>query len=127
MTMSVNWLSVVLHTINPMTSTKWVTSFSWIFHFSMKDFSKKIYEIFFLSNARCFRGIWNSVQLILGGQNARTRVRLLYFLEITSPKLLYSIYLTKLVLHLNTSIAGIHLHSFTFTTSLELIYLNCLT
>ena len=38
---------VVLHTINPMNSTKWVTSFSWIFHFSLIDFSKKIFEIFF--------------------------------------------------------------------------------
>ena len=38
---------VVLHTINPMNSTKWVTSFSWIFHFSLIDFSKKIFEILF--------------------------------------------------------------------------------
>ena len=28
---------VILHTINPMNSTKWVTSFSWIFHFSGLD------------------------------------------------------------------------------------------
>ena len=27
---------VVLHTINPMNSTKWVTAFSWLFHFSLK-------------------------------------------------------------------------------------------
>ena len=38
---------VVLHTINPVKSTKWVTTFSCIFHFSLKDFSKKIFEIFF--------------------------------------------------------------------------------
>ena len=38
---------VVLHTINPMNSTKWVTSFSWIFHFSLIDFSKKIFENLF--------------------------------------------------------------------------------
>ena len=38
---------VVLHTINPMKSTKLVTTFSWIFHFSLKDFSKKILEFFF--------------------------------------------------------------------------------
>ena len=38
---------VVLHTINPVKSTKWVTTFSWIFHFSLKDFSKKIYLNFF--------------------------------------------------------------------------------
>ena len=38
---------VVLHTINPMNSTKWVTSFSWIFDFSLIDFSKKIFEFFF--------------------------------------------------------------------------------
>ena len=29
---------VVLHTIIPMNSTKWVTTFSWIFHFSFIDF-----------------------------------------------------------------------------------------
>ena len=37
---------VVLHTINPMNSSKCVTTFSWIFHFSLIDFSKKIFEIF---------------------------------------------------------------------------------
>ena len=39
--------TVVLNTINPMNSKKWVTTFSWIFHFSLADFSKKIYETFF--------------------------------------------------------------------------------
>ena len=39
---------VVLHTINPMNSTKRVTTFSWIFHFSLIDFSRKIFETFFL-------------------------------------------------------------------------------
>ena len=34
---------VILHTINPVKSTKWLTTFSWIFHFSLKDFSKKIF------------------------------------------------------------------------------------
>merc|ERR1712208_218278 len=38
---------VVLHTINPMNSTKCVTTFSWIFDFSLIDFSGKIFEIFF--------------------------------------------------------------------------------
>ena len=38
---------VVLHTINPMNSTKCVTTFSWIFHFSFIDFSRKIYETIF--------------------------------------------------------------------------------
>ena len=38
---------VVLHTINPMNSTKWVTTFSWIFHFSLIDFSWKIFENLF--------------------------------------------------------------------------------
>ena len=39
---------VVLHTINPLNSTKCVTTFSRIFHFSFIDFSRKIYETFFL-------------------------------------------------------------------------------
>ena len=39
---------VVLHTINPMNSTKCVTTFSWIFHFSFIDFSMEIYQTFFL-------------------------------------------------------------------------------
>ena len=39
---------VVLHTINPMNSTKCVTTFSWIFDFSLIDFSGKIFEFFFL-------------------------------------------------------------------------------
>ena len=38
---------VVLHIINPVNSTKWVTTFSWIFHFSLIDFSEKIFEFFF--------------------------------------------------------------------------------
>ena len=37
---------VVLHTINPQNSTKWVTTFSWIFHFLLIDFSKKIFDFF---------------------------------------------------------------------------------
>ena len=39
--------TVVLNTINPLNSKKLVTTFSWIFHFSLVDFSEKIYEIFF--------------------------------------------------------------------------------
>ena len=31
--------TVVLNTMNPMNSKKWVTTFSWIFHFSLIDFS----------------------------------------------------------------------------------------
>ena len=38
---------VVLHTINPPNSIKWVRTFSWIFHFSLIDFAKKISEICF--------------------------------------------------------------------------------
>ena len=38
---------VILHTINPMNSTKCVTTFSWISHFLLIDFSIKIYETFF--------------------------------------------------------------------------------
>ena len=38
---------VVLNTINPMNSKKWVKNFSWIFQFSLIDFSKKIYENLF--------------------------------------------------------------------------------
>ena len=63
---------VVLHTLNPMNSTKWETSFSQIFPFSVIDFSKKIFENFF-TNARCLWDMWNYVQgqkrrkLILGG------------------------------------------------------------
>ena len=49
---------VVLHTINPLNSTKWVTTFSGIFHFSLKEFSKKIS----FSNARCLWGMLNYVQ-----------------------------------------------------------------
>ena len=66
---------VVLHTINPMNSTKWVTSFSWIFDFSLIDFSKKIFEFFF-TNACCFGNMWNYLQgqkrrkLISGGDMA---------------------------------------------------------
>ena len=52
---------VVLHTINPVKSTKWATTFSWIFHFSLIDFSKKIFDIFFLTNVRCLWGTWNYV------------------------------------------------------------------
>ena len=39
---------VGLHTINPMNSNKCVTTFSCILHFSLIDFSRKIYETFFL-------------------------------------------------------------------------------
>ena len=39
--------TVVLNTINPMNSKKWVTTFSWIFHFSLIDFSWKIFENLF--------------------------------------------------------------------------------
>ena len=39
--------TVVLHTINPMNSKKLVTTFSWIFHFSLIDFSEKIYKNLF--------------------------------------------------------------------------------
>ena len=52
---------VVLHTINPQNSTKWMTTFSWIFHFLLIDFTKKIFEIF-LTNAKCLWGMWNNVQ-----------------------------------------------------------------
>ena len=38
---------VVLHTINPLNSTQWVTTFLCIFHFSLTGFSKEIFEIFF--------------------------------------------------------------------------------
>ena len=55
---------VVLHTINPMNSTKWVTSFSWIFHFSLIDFSKKIFEIFF---NKCLMP-WGYVDLCTGSK-----------------------------------------------------------
>ena len=37
--------TVVLMYINPINSKKSVTSFSWIFHFWLIDFSKKIFEI----------------------------------------------------------------------------------
>ena len=39
--------TVVLNTINPMNSKKWLTTFKWIFHFSLIDFSKKIFENLF--------------------------------------------------------------------------------
>ena len=80
---------VVLPTINPMNSTKWVTTFSWIFHFVLIYFSQKIFGFFSLKNYRC---LWvcgtmykvkKEENLFLGelwlpSQNARTRVRLLY-------------------------------------------------
>ena len=65
---------VVLHTINPMNSTKWVTSFSWIFDFSLIDFSKKIIEIFF---HKCLL-LWEYVELF-------TRLEL----KICSPTLFF--------------------------------------
>ena len=78
---------VVLHTINPVKSTKWVMTFSLIFHFSLIDFSKKIFD-FFLQMPDAF-GVcgtmckvkkeenlfWGDSQL--PSQIARTRVRLL--------------------------------------------------
>ena len=39
---------ILLHTINPMNFTKCVTTFSWIFDFLLIDFSRKIFDIFFL-------------------------------------------------------------------------------
>ena len=59
---------VVLHTINPMNSTKWVTSFSWIFHFSLIDFSKKIFEIFF---RKCLMP-WGYVELCTRSNKKKT-------------------------------------------------------
>ena len=38
--------TVVLMYINPINSKKYVTSFSWIFHFWLIDFSNKIFEFF---------------------------------------------------------------------------------
>ena len=78
---------VVSHTINPVNSTKWVTTFSWIFHFSLKDFLKKMYEIFshkcqmplgYVELCARFKKnlFWGDSQLPL--QNASTKVRLLY-------------------------------------------------
>ena len=67
-------------------------SFSWIFHFSLIDFSKKIFEFFF-SQMPAALGICGTIykakkeeNLFLGEiwlppQNARTRVRLLYKLN----------------------------------------------
>ena len=79
---------VVLHTINPVNSTKWVTPFSWIFHFSLIGCSKKIFDIFFSQmpdasgvNGTIFKVkrednlFW--VDSPLPSQNARTKVRLL--------------------------------------------------
>ena len=66
---------VVLHTINPMNPTKWVTAISWIFHFLLIDFSEKIFEFFF-TNAWCLGDMWNYVQgrkkkkTFLGGEMA---------------------------------------------------------
>ena len=61
---------VVLHTINPMNSTKWVTSFSWIFHFSLIDFSKKIFEIFF---RKCLMP-WGYVELCTRSNKKKTYI-----------------------------------------------------
>ena len=52
---------VVLHTINPVESTKWGTTFHGFF-ILLKDFSKKKSLKFFLTNARCLLGMWNYVQ-----------------------------------------------------------------
>ena len=59
---------VVLHTINPMNSTKWVTSFSWIFHFLLIDFSKKIFEFFF---RKCLMP-WGYVELCTMSNKKKT-------------------------------------------------------
>ena len=59
---------VVLHTINPMNSTKWVTSFSWIFHFLLIDFSKKIIEHFF---HKCLMP-WGYVKLFTRSKKKKT-------------------------------------------------------
>ena len=79
---------VVLHTINPLNSTKWVTTFSWIFHFLLIDFSKKIFDFFsqmpdafgvcgtmckVKKKEKLFRG-----DSQVPSQNARTKVRLPY-------------------------------------------------
>ena len=81
---------VVLHTINHVKSTKWVMTFSWIFHFSLKDFSKKIFDFFSSQMPDAF-GVSGTMckvkkeeNLFLGysqlpSQNARTKVRLLYY------------------------------------------------
>ena len=78
---------VVLHTINPLNSTKWVTTFSWIFNFLLIDFSMKIFDFFFSQMPDAF-GVcgtmckvkkeknlyWGDSQL--PSQNARTTVPL---------------------------------------------------
>ena len=51
-----------------MNSTKWVTSFSWIFHFLLIDFSKKIFEIFF---RKCLMP-WGYVELCTGSYKKKT-------------------------------------------------------
>ena len=69
----------VLHTISPVKSTKWVTTFSCIFHFSLKDF-----EFFFSQMPDAF-GVCGTMckvkkdkNLFWGdSQNARTKVKLL--------------------------------------------------
>ena len=83
---------VILHIINPMNSTKWVTNISWIFHFCSQFFERKSLKFLF-TNARYLGGMWNYVQgkqkLILGGymafclpaQNFRTRVRLMQLIR----------------------------------------------
>ena len=76
---------VVLHTINPMKSTKWVTTFSWIFHFSLKDFTKKFFsqmlDAFGVCGTMCKVKkdeilFWGDSQL--PSRNPKTKVRLLY-------------------------------------------------
>ena len=78
-----------MHIINPVKSTKGVTTFSWIFHVLLIDFSIKIFEIFF-TNADAFGAcgtMWVKKEenlfrgdLHLPSQNARAKVRLLYFI-----------------------------------------------
>ena len=53
--------TVVLMYINPINSKKYVTSFSWIFHFWLIDFSKKSSKFFF-TLTECPGGIWTYVK-----------------------------------------------------------------
>ena len=82
---------VILHTINPLNSIKWVTTFSWIFHFLLNNFPKKIFDIFSempdgfrvcgtMCNVKKEENLfWGESQF--PSQNARTKVRLLYLMR----------------------------------------------
>ena len=77
-------LHIVTHTSRHLVfvkinSTKWVTIFSWIFHFSLIDFSKKIIE--FMWKVKKEENLFFEDSQ-LPSQIARTRVRLLYQLPI---------------------------------------------